>query len=203
MVLTPSGSLYYAATIAAILLTTLFYGVNSGLRDQIRLTIKPSEVPEHMTHGYSQKEFIDFQKVAGARVVEGTSTRALELYRKRVLLLDIGFCVFCGLASFLLWGLVERAALSARVLYLLSDHQTIASVYSWIIPKICFTGAAFSILYGIVDAAEDITLIYVLGQLAPTPLQVQVASFLTVTKIVTIAGSVFGAVLFEILGLIF
>jgi len=201
MLFPPIGAFYYAATVAAILLTTLFYGMNSGLRDEVNQAISPREVPERLTHGYSQKQFQEFQKVAATSAVK--STTALELYRGRILFLDIGFCVFCGVASFLLWGLVEKAALSVHALSLFSNHGAAASVYIWVVPKLCSVGAVFSILYGFIDAAEDVTLIYLLGEQTPTTSQVQFASFLTVAKIVTIICSVFGAALFKILGLIF
>lgn len=176
MLFPPVGAFYYAATVAAILLTTLFYGMNSGLRDEVNQAISPSEVPERLTRGYSQKQFQEFQKVAATSAVKSTS--ALELYRRRILVLDIGSCVFCAAASFLLWGLVEKAALSAHTLSLFSNHGTAASVYVWAVPKLCMVGAVFSILYGIIDAAEDVTLIYLLGSRHPPPRKCSSPAFL-------------------------
>ena len=195
MLFPPSGALYYETTIAARLGTTLLFGMNSGPRDSNKQARQPVEVPERLIHGYSQKEFQDFQKIATAKVIGGTST--LELYRRRVLLLDIGFCVFCAMASFLLWGLLEKAALSEYALSFLSNHVAAASVYSWAVSKICFVGAVFSVLYGFIDAAEDVTLIYLLAEQEPTSFEVHFASFLTVAKVVTIACSGILAPLFS------
>ena len=69
MLFPPVGAFYYAATVAAILLTTLFYGMNSGLRDEVNQAISPSEVPERLTRGYSQKQFQEFQKLEKHRDV--------------------------------------------------------------------------------------------------------------------------------------
>jgi hypothetical protein len=203
MLFPPLGYAYYGATVGAVLLTVVFFAINSPLRDEVNLAIKPVKVPERLTHGYSHKEFTDFQAVSRAKEIDSRGMSAIELYGHRILLLDIGFCVFCGLASYLLWGLVENAALSPSVLSHFSNQGTAISIYTWMIPKLCLVGAVFSILYGIIDASEDVTLIYLLRLQEPTPGQVQFASFLTVTKIVTIGISGFGAALFGILNAIF
>lgn len=203
MLLPPLGYAYYGATVGAVLLTVLFFAINSPLRYEVNLAVKPATVPERLTHGYGQKEFSEFQAIARAKDIAGKGMSAIELYRHRILLLDIGFCVSCGLASYLLWGLVEKAALSPGMLDLFSDHAAATSIYTLVIPKLCFVGAVSSILYGLIDTSEDVTLIYLLGLQEPTAGQVQFASFLTVTKIVTIGCSGFGAALFGILNVIF
>jgi hypothetical protein len=203
MLFPPLGYAYYGATVGAVLLTVLFFAINSPLRDEVNLAVKPATVPERLTRGYGQKEFSEFQAIARAKDIGGKGMNAIELYRHRILLLDIGFCVFCGLASYLLWGLVATAALSPGMLGLFANQAGAASIYTWMIPKLCFVGAVSSILYGVIDTSEDVTLIYLLGLQEPTVGQVQFASVITVTKIVTILCSGFGAALFGILGLIF
>jgi hypothetical protein len=202
MFFAPPGYAYYAATVAALLLTILFFAINSPLRDAVNAAVYPARVPERLTRGYDRKEFTDFQATAGAKEIDGEGMSAMELYRRRILLIDIGFCVFCGLASYFLWGLVAHAAMSAPVLGLITNEKA-ASIYIWVIPKICVVGAVLSLSYALIDMSEDITLIKLLGLQEPTVRQVQFASFLTVTKIVTIIGSVFGAVLFGILNAVF
>jgi hypothetical protein len=203
MLFPPLGFAYYGATIGAIILTVLFFAINSPLRDQLNRAVSPTTVPERLIHGYTQKEFSTFQIIARTKVISGGGVSAIEFYRNRVLLFDIGFCLFCGLASFLLWGLVEKAALSPAIIGLFSDQGSAASIYTWVIRKICLVGAVSSILYGLIDLSEDVTLVYLLGLQEPTVGQVRFASFLTVTKVVTIACSGFGAALFGLLNLIF
>ena len=109
-----------------------------------------------------------------------------ELYRERVLLLDIGFAVALGLFCLAFWRLAVQ--------------QVPSPIGVWF----CIICGTAGLLYGLFDVCEDITLRALLQRDRPiNNLEAGLASVLTRFKMVAICVSVVGVAVFLLLSYAF
>jgi hypothetical protein len=175
-------------TVTCLILTGLtaigFYGANYKLRIAVDDAVAPLQVPERQ-FGYTAQDLVVFTaKSDGQPTSFGRS--ALELYRERVLLLDIGFAVALGLFCLAFWRLAVQ--------------QVPSPIGVWF----CVICGTAGLLYGLFDVCEDIMLRALLQRDRPiNNLEAGLASVLTRFKMVAICVSVVGVAVFLLLSYAF
>jgi hypothetical protein len=111
---------------------------------------------------------------------------ALQLYRERVLILDIGFAVALSLFCLAFWRLVAQQAPSPFTTWL------------------SIIGGTAGLLYGFTDVCEDVVLRALLERGRPiSNFESTFASVVTRLKIIAICVSVVGAIVFVLMGYAF
>jgi hypothetical protein len=158
-------------TVACLVISGLaaiaFYGANYRLRAIVDDAIAPLKAPERQ-FGYSLQELVGF-KARGANQPTVLRRSALEVYRRKILVIDIGFAIGLGIFCLAFWLLIAQHATSLLVTWL------------------ALIGGAAGLLYGLFDVCEDVVLRNLLQpDRAITGLEARAASVLTQAKIATI-----------------
>jgi len=163
--------------IVSLAFTLLFHLLNRKPRADVDAAVIPLKVPERR-YGYSARELGEFRTAAlHAPAINGQSP--LDLYRKRVLPVDVGFAVALALASYCLWQ-IAVPTMGAN------------GLVNWISTM----GWALSFLYGAFDFGEDASLFFLLKRDPTYSGTVTFASLCTMGKMITITGSLFGLAIF-------
>ncbi|MDA9463188.1 hypothetical protein [Bradyrhizobium sp. CCBAU 53415] len=164
-------------------LTLLFHLLNRKPRALVDAAVSPLKVPERRPWGYTGLELQEFRETA----LQATAERgrsALDLYRKTVLLIDIGFAISLAFASFFLWW---------------SAVPTMGpnGLVNWIATM----GWILSLFYGGFDIGEDASLYFLLGYDSTGSEAANFAAGCTIGKMIAITGSLFGLAIFLTLAL--
>jgi len=169
--------------VVALAFTLLFHFLNRKPRADIDAAVLPLKVPERRPYGYSARELGEFRTAAlHAPAINGRSP--LDLYRKWVLPVDIGFAIALALASYCLWRIMV-------------PEMGANGLVNWISTM----GWALSVLYGTFDFGEDASLFFLLERDPTYSRTVPFASGCTTGKMITITGSLFGLAIFLALAL--
>jgi hypothetical protein len=165
----------------SLMLTVATHFLNRRSRLTVDRAVAPLRVPERML-GYGANQLSVFVVKATNLLTESRQT-VLDLYRGKVLPIDLGFAVALGLFSALLWTLI-------------APHLPTHPFFAWV----SWIGWSASFLYLIFDMAEDIALFLLLRpdrQIRNG--QASIASTFTVGKMISITGSLFGLGVFAFL----
>lgn len=174
-----------AGLVASGAATIGFYHANHKLRSAVDEAVAPLEVPERRRRGYSDQDLVDFRTFALSRPTPFGKS-ALEIYRERVLKIDIGFAVALGLFSLLGWIVVAQQV----------GHPLALSF--------AMLGGFASFLYGLSDFGEDVMLGMLLNpDRAIHHRKVERAAAFTLLKMITIWLSLFGGAAFGVLWLVY
>ncbi|WP_407193231.1 hypothetical protein [Bradyrhizobium sp. STM 3566] len=162
-----------------------FFGANHKFGAAVDRAVAPIKVPERRWRGYSAQDLNEF-RIAALKQPTAFGKSALDLYRDRVLLIDMGFAVALGFFSLLSWVVAAQQAGSSFVSSL---------------AMFCGTGGA---IYGLSDLGEDIILRMLLqpGR-AVRDDDAKRATALTSLKFATICISIVGAIVFALLSIVF
>lgn len=163
---------------AFLALTILFHFLNRKLRDLVDAAIAPLKVPERRPSGYSQADLATFRDVAAQTQADGRS--ALNLYRGKILTIDLGFAVCLAAFSYIAWDYAapSQAALNGTIHWL-----------GWL-------GRLMSLVYGLADVAEDVLLMALLRPQKPVGKRTSLASLCTRGKMISLTCSAFGVLVF-------
>jgi hypothetical protein len=176
--------LYFVSFVVFLVATTLCFKTNEPNRAAINAAVGHDGLltPERKIPYYDAAYLNDFIEKANIRRALGMS--ALELYKRPTLLwIDVGFAICCAAFAALFWLGVGT---------LLNHHPASKHLMAFLI--------AMSLIYGVVDVAEDLWLVKLFSQdHKETAVEGGIACALTQTKIATISLSIVGGLLFKIL----
>lgn len=167
------------------LATVGFYHANHKFRSAVDDSLAPVTVPERRKNGYNAQDLIDFRTLALNRPTS-LGEPALDVYRQRVLKIDIGFAVALGFFGVFGWVVIAQC----------TGHPLVLALAM-------FCGF-MSFLYGVSDLTEDLLLGILLEPNRPVSYQAaQNAVACTRTKIVTICLSLIAGAMFGLLWVIY
>lgn len=161
-----------------------FYQANARFRAAVDEAVAPWTVPERLLRRYDAQYLIDFRAIALARLT-ASGKPALDVYRSRVLPIDLGFAIALGLFGLFGWLLAIHFAASTLML------------------AVGLFGGFASCVYAVCDLGEDILLRRLLDPEGSVAEQAaQKAATLTRMKLIFITLSVIGALTFLMLMLV-
>ncbi|WP_315745463.1 MULTISPECIES: hypothetical protein [unclassified Bradyrhizobium] len=165
--------------IVSLILTVATHFLNRRSRSIVDRAMAPLCIPERMRRGYDAHQLSAFIAKATSCSTDRGRT-ILDLYRGKVLSMDLGFAVGLCLFSALVWSLV-------------TPHLPAYPLFTWV-------GWTASLLYLCLDVAEDIALIRLLrADRQVGRMETSIASIFTIGKIITITVSLFGLAVFLLL----
>ncbi|MDE5464913.1 hypothetical protein [Bradyrhizobium sp. CSS354] len=165
--------------------TIVFFGANHRFREAVDQAIAPMKVPERRWRGYSAQDLADFKRVGLERPTTFGKS-ALDVYRDRVLVLDLGFAVALGFFSLLSWVVAVQ------------------QIGSPLVSSFAMFGGMAGFIYGCSDVGEDFMLRMLLRpERIVRDDDARRATALTWLKFAMIGISIVGAAVFGMLTLVF